>query len=181
MQCRWLVFATPVFHGWRRRGGKPLSHQAGVCLWSKLQKQRQLLPHSCPDTHGHLQGRQVKILPTQSERLTAIYWFNWWFALRPHSTGHSERAELDASAGESLHGEQPGGPVAAVAGLWECHGCHALLPRWFTFAVCTMNVFQASWVSAMRNLSKCWKDVTSHNNSLQDLCFSFIIYFILVL
>lgn len=58
-----------------------------------------------------------------------FYWFNSWFALQPDSTGHSERAQLDSGTGESVHGEQPGGPVAAVAGLWQRHGGHPLLPR----------------------------------------------------
>ena len=43
-----------VLHGWRRRGGKPFTHQAGVCLWSKLQKQCQLFLHSCSDSHRYL-------------------------------------------------------------------------------------------------------------------------------
>lgn len=60
---------------------------------------------------------------------TAFYRLAHLFALRPDSPGHSERAQLDAGAGESVHGEQPGGPVAAVAGVWQRHRGDTLLPR----------------------------------------------------
>lgn len=46
------------------------------------------------------------------------------------STHHSEWAELDSGAGEGLHGEQSGGSVTAVAGVWERHRSHTLLSRW---------------------------------------------------
>lgn len=53
---------SPVFHGWRRRGGKSFAHQAGVCVRSKLQEQCQLLLHSCSDSHRYLQRRQVNVV-----------------------------------------------------------------------------------------------------------------------
>lgn len=56
------VLGLLVFHGWRRRGRKSFAHQAGVCVWSQLQKQCQLLLHSCSDSHRYLQRRQVKLL-----------------------------------------------------------------------------------------------------------------------
>lgn len=46
------------------------------------------------------------------------------------SSSHPERVKLDAGAGESVHGEQPGRPVAAVASIWERHGRHSVLPRY---------------------------------------------------
>lgn len=45
------------------------------------------------------------------------------------SSGHPQRVELDTGAGESVHGEQPRGSVAAVASLWERDGRHSVLPR----------------------------------------------------
>lgn len=47
----------------------------------------------------------------------------------PISSSHSEWAELDTGAGEGVHGEQSGGPVIAVASVWECDRSYPLLPR----------------------------------------------------
>lgn len=45
------------------------------------------------------------------------------------SHSHSEWAKLDAGLGESVHGEQSGGSLPAVAGIWERDRSHSLLPR----------------------------------------------------
>lgn len=70
----WLSVAPLVFHGRGRRGGKSFSHQAGVCLRSKLQKQCQLLLYSCSDSHRHLQRRQVKTLTAPKGKNVTDAW-----------------------------------------------------------------------------------------------------------
>lgn len=42
---------------------------------------------------------------------------------------HPQRAELDAGAGGRLHREPEGGSLPALAGVWQRHRRHPLLPR----------------------------------------------------
>lgn len=61
------------------------------------------------------------------KRVTAI----WAHVCLPvlSSSSHPERVKLDSGAGESVHGEQPRGSIAAVASIWERDGRHSVLPR----------------------------------------------------
>lgn len=45
------------------------------------------------------------------------------------SSGHLKRVELDAGAGEGVHGQPAGGQLPALAGVRQCHRRDSLLPR----------------------------------------------------
>lgn len=45
-----------------------------------------------------------------------------------HSHCHPQRAKLDTGTGGRLHRESEGGSLPALAGVWQCHRRHPLLP-----------------------------------------------------